>query len=138
MGGVTSLPVTPGGMYGPFGRKTGTDWAWTQWKTRPSSAAYCGEGEGKANGQTSSHHKDGLSLVSPEDRDTYIVFDGMVKKPLVSAFQNIFLIANWLNIKKVMDRNMWMCFVLTALTYIALNALKILIPCVDSFDIYSI
>ena len=133
-----SLPVTPGGTYGPFGRKTGTDWAWTQWKTRPSLAAYCSEGEGKADGQTSGHHKDGLLSVSPEDRDTYIVFDGMVKKPLVSAFQNFFLIANWLNIKKVMDRNVWMCFVLTALTYIALNALKVLIPCVDSFDIYSI
>ena len=35
-----------------------------------------------------------------------------------------------------MDRNVWMCFVLTAVTYIALNALKILMPCVNSFDIY--
>ena len=34
----------------------------------------------------------------------------MVEKPLVSAFQNFFRIANRLNIKKVMDRNVWMCF----------------------------
>ena len=66
---MTSLPVTPGGMYGPFGEKTGTDWAWTQWNTRPSSAAYCSEGEGKADGQMSSCRKDGLLLVSPKDRD---------------------------------------------------------------------
>ena len=34
----------------------------------------------------------------------------MVEKPLVSAFQNFFWIENWLNIKKVMGRNVWMCF----------------------------
>ena len=62
----------------------------------------------------------------------------MVKKPLVSAFQNFFQIENRLNIKKVMGRNVWMCFVLTALTYIALNALEILMPYVNSVHIYSI
>ena len=31
---------------------------------------------------------------------TYIVFDGMVKNPLVSAFQNFLRIENGLNIKK--------------------------------------
>ena len=36
---------------------------------------------------------------------TYIVFDGMVEKPLVSAFQNFLWIENWLNIKKVIWRN---------------------------------
>ena len=36
---------------------------------------------------------------------TNIVFDGMVEKPLVSAFQNFLRIENWLNIKKVMGRN---------------------------------
>ena len=36
---------------------------------------------------------------------TYIVFDGMVEKSLVSAFQNFLRIENWLNIKKVMVRN---------------------------------
>ena len=41
---------------------------------------------------------------------TYIVFDGMVEKSLVSAFQNLFPIENWLNINKVMGRNVWMCF----------------------------
>ena len=39
-----------------------------------------------------------------------------------SAFQNFLQIENWLNTKKVMGRNVWMCFLLTASTYIALNA----------------
>ena len=43
-------------------------------------------------------------------------FDGMVEKPFVSAFQNFLRIENWLNIKKVMGRNMWMCFVSTVST----------------------
>ena len=63
---------------------------------------------------------------------------GMVEKPLVSAFQNLLQIENQLNIKKVMGRNVWMCFVLTALTYIALNALEILMPYVTGVDTYSI
>ena len=41
---------------------------------------------------------------------TYIVFDGMVEKASVSAFQNFLQIENPLNIKKVMGRNVWMCF----------------------------
>ena len=41
---------------------------------------------------------------------TYIVFDIMVEKPWVSAFQNFLRIENPLNIKKVMGRNVWMCF----------------------------
>ena len=69
---------------------------------------------------------------------TYIIFDDMVEKSSVSAFQNFLQIVNQLNIKKVMGRNVWMCFVLTALTYIALNALEILMPYVNSIDIYSI
>ena len=69
---------------------------------------------------------------------TYIEFDGIVEKPSVSAFQNFLWIENRLNIKKVMGRNVLMCFVLTALTYIALNALEILMPSVNSIDIYSI
>ena len=40
----------------------------------------------------------------------------MIEKPSVLAFQNILQIENWLNIKKVMDRNVWMCFVSTVLT----------------------
>ena len=47
---------------------------------------------------------------------TNIVFDGMVEKPLVSAFQNFLQIENRLNIKKVMGRNVWMCFVSTVST----------------------
>ena len=42
--------------------------------------------------------------------------DGMVEKPLVSAFQNFLQIENWLNIMKVMGRNVWMCFVSTVST----------------------
>ena len=42
--------------------------------------------------------------------------DGIVEKLSVSAFQNFLWIENRLNIKKVMDRNMWMCFVLTVST----------------------
>ena len=37
--------------------------------------------------------------------------DGMVEKLSVSAFQNFLWIENWLNIKKVMGRNVLMCFV---------------------------
>ena len=44
--------------------------------------------------------------------DIYSI-DGMVEKPSVSAFQNFFRIENQLNIKKVIGRNMWMCFVST-------------------------
>ena len=36
---------------------------------------------------------------------TYMVFDGMVEKPSVSAFQNFLRIENRLNIKKVIGRN---------------------------------
>ena len=39
-----------------------------------------------------------------------------IEKPLVSAFQNFLQIENQLNIKKVMDRNVWTCFVLTVST----------------------
>ena len=55
--------------------------------------------------------------------DIYSI-DGMVLKPSVSAFQNFLQIENQLNIKKVMGRNMWMCFVSTVST---LNALEILV-----------
>ena len=56
---------------------------------------------------------------------TYIVLMVWLKA-LSLSFPNIFWIENWLNIKKVMGRNVWMCFVLTVLTLIALNALEIL------------
>ena len=41
---------------------------------------------------------------------------GMVEKPLILAFQNFLWIENPLNIKKVMGRNVWMCFVSTVST----------------------
>ena len=62
----------------------------------------------------------------------------MVEKPTVSVFQNFLWNENWLNIKKVIGRNVWMCYVSTASTYIALNALEIVMPYVNSVDIYSI
>ena len=55
--------------------------------------------------------------------------DGMVEQPSVLAFQNFLQIENRLNIKKVMGKNVWMCFVLTVSTYIALNTLEILVLC---------
>ena len=38
---------------------------------------------------------------------TYIALDGMVGKVYVSAFQNFFRIENWLNISKVMSKNVY-------------------------------
>ena len=54
----------------------------------------------------------------------------MVEKPSVSAFQYFLQIENQLNIKKVMGRNVWMYFVSTVSTQIALNAFKD--PCLVS------
>ena len=65
---------------------------------------------------------------------TYIVFDGMVEKPSVSAFQNFLQIENWLNIKNVMGRNVWIVLY-QLLRHIALNALEILMPYIDSVNI---
>ena len=48
------------------------------------------------------------------------------------------MVENWLNIKKVMGRNVWMCFVSTVLTYIAFNALEILKSCINNINICSI
>ena len=52
---------------------------------------------------------------------TFIVLNALEilmpsEKPSVSAFQNFLWIENRLNIKKVIGRNVWMCFVLTVLT----------------------
>ena len=61
----------------------------------------------------------------------------MVEK-LSLSFPKLFWIENWLNIKKVMGRNVYMSFVSTVSTYIALNALHALILCLDSVNIHSI
>ena len=55
------------------------------------------------------------SLFCINSIDIYSI-DGMVEKPSVLAFQNFLWIENRLNIKKVMDRNVWMCFVSTVST----------------------
>ena len=52
----------------------------------------------------------------------YIGFDGMVRKPLVSAFQNFFRIENPLSIKEVMSQNVCICS----------------FPIFDIFDIHSL
>ena len=58
---------------------------------------------------------DSVNIDSIDSIDIYSI-DGMVEKPSVSAFQNFLWIENRLNIKKVMDRNVWMCFVSTVST----------------------
>ena len=55
MGGVTSLPVTPGSAYKHLAGKLMTTWVWTQWDTRPHTVVYCYTGEDKADRQTSGH-----------------------------------------------------------------------------------
>ena len=55
-------------------------------------------------------------LMSSIDSINIYSNDGMVKKLSVSAFQNYLRIENQLNIKKVIDRNVWMCFVSTVST----------------------
>ena len=55
-------------------------------------------------------------LMSSVDSVNIYSIDGMVEKPSVSAFQNFLQIENQLNIKKVMGRNVWMCFVSTVST----------------------
>ena len=59
-----------------------------------------------------------LSMVSLSCIDSIDIYsnDGMVEKPSVSAFKNFLQIENRLNIKKVMGRNVWMCFVSTLST----------------------
>ena len=56
-----------------------------------------------------------ILVPSVDSIDIYSI-NGMVEKPSVSAFQNFLRIENRLNIKKVIGRNVWMCFVSTVLT----------------------
>ena len=67
---------------------------------------------------------------------TYIVFDGMVEKPWVSAFQNFLRIENPLNIKKVMGRNVWMCFdsSIDSLDKHSIQCIACFDLCIDSVD----
>ena len=66
-------------------------------------------------------------LISSIDSIDIYSNDGIFEKPSVSAFQNFLRIENRLNIKKVMGRNVWMCFVSTVSTKIALKAIEILV-----------
>ena len=67
---------------------------------------------------------------------TYIVFDGIVEKPWVSAFQNFLQIENPLNIKKVMGRNVWMCFdsSIDSLDKHSIQCIACFDLCIDSVD----
>ena len=53
MGGVTSLPVTPGSAYEHLAGKLVTTWVWTQWDTRLHTVVYRYTGEDKADRQMS-------------------------------------------------------------------------------------
>ena len=67
---------------------------------------------------------------------TYIVFDGIVEKPWVSAFQNFLQIENLLNIKKVMGRNVWMYFdsSIDSLNKHSIQCIACFDLCIDSVD----
>ena len=56
-----------------------------------------------------------ILVPSVDSIDIYSI-NGRVIKPPVSTFQNFLWIENPLNIKKVIGRNVWMCFVLTVST----------------------
>ena len=58
------------------------------------------------------------------------------KKPRVSAFQNFLRIENPLNIKKVMGRNVWMCFdsSINSLDKNSIQCIACFDPCIDSVD----
>ena len=62
--------------------------------------------------------------------------DGMVEKPSVSAFQNFLQIENPLNIKKVMGRNVWMCFdsSIDSLNKHSIQCIACFDLCIDSVD----
>ena len=62
--------------------------------------------------------------------------DGMVEKPWVSAFQNFLQIENPLNIKKVMGRNVWMCFdsSIDSLDKHSIQCIACFDLCIDSVD----
>ena len=62
--------------------------------------------------------------------------DGMVEKPSVSAFQNFLRIENPLNIKKVMGRNVWMCFDsnINSLDKHSIQCIACFDLCIDSVD----
>ena len=67
--------------------------------------------------------------------DIYSI-DGMVEKPRVSAFQNFLRIENPLNIKKVMGRDVWMCFEssIDSLNKHSIQCIACFDLCIDSVD----
>ena len=67
--------------------------------------------------------------------DMYSI-DGMVEKFWVSAFQNFLRIENPLNIKKVIGRNVWMCFAssINSLDKHSIQCIVCFDLCIDSVD----
>ena len=70
----------------------------------------------------------------------YTVFDGMVEKPSVSAFQNFFRIENPLSIKEVMSQNVCVCSfpIFDIFDIHSITALRCIWSIFDIFDIDSI
>ena len=71
---------------------------------------------------------------------TYIAFDGMTQKPSVSAFQVFFRIENWLNIKKVMSKNVCRVYVLciNCIDIYSIKCIRNFMTSVDTINIHSI
>ena len=67
----------------------------------------------------------------------YTVFDGMVGKPYVSAFQNFFGIENPLSIKKVMSQNVCVCS-FSIFDIFDIHSLTPLMCTLSIFDIFDI
>ena len=75
------------------------------------------------------------SLSCIDSVDIYSI-NGMVEKHWVSAFQNFLRIENPLNIKKVMGRNVWMCFDsnIDSLDKHSIQCITCFDLCIDSVD----
>ena len=68
------------------------------------------------NDSVNIHSIECIRSLSCIDSINIYIIDDMAEKPSVSVFQNFLQIENHLNIKKVMGRNVWMCFVSTVST----------------------
>ena len=66
-----------------------TTWTWAQWDTRPCLVVYRYKGEGKADGQMSGRHWDGLSSVSPEHMSLYLSSNSIFNRILILMMNKI-------------------------------------------------
>ena len=67
---------------------------------------------------------------------TYVVLMVWLKSPQPQLSKTFFWIENWLNIKKVMGRNVWMCFEssIDSLDKHSIQCITCFDLCIDSFD----